>query len=89
MFLSLKFYYINDYFNDYYYYYYYHYFNFFAADDGQNTIQHVTVMKVPVATAETICSIRVVSKSPKLADPSRTTITKIIIKQRLQAKINK
>lgn len=42
-------------------------------------------MMVPIATAELISSIRVVSKSPRLADPSRTTTMKMIMKQRLDA----
>lgn len=42
-------------------------------------------MSVPVATANVICSILVVSKSPLFADPSRTTIINIIIKHKLEA----
>lgn len=65
------------------------YFNFLLADTGQNKIQHETVTKVPVATADVICSIRVVSKSPRFTDPSLTTMMKIMMKHKLEAKIKK
>jgi hypothetical protein len=62
-----------------------HYFNFLLADTGQNRIQQDIVTKVPVAIADVICSIRFVSKSPRFAEPSRTTIINIIMKHKLEA----
>lgn len=61
------------------------YLSFSLADIGQNRIQQDTVIKVPVATANVICSILVVSNSPLFADPSRTTIMKMIMKHKLEA----
>ena len=61
------------------------YFSLVTADSGQMKIQHRTVMTVPVATALVISWIRVTSKSPRFADPSRTTIINIIIKHKLDA----
>jgi hypothetical protein len=60
--------------------------SFLLADTGQKTIQHVTVISVPAATADTICSILVVSKSPLLEDPSLTRITNMMMKHKLDAK---
>lgn len=65
------------------------YFSFLLADTGQKKIQHETVTKVPVATADVICSIRVVSKSPRFADPSLTTMMKIMMKHKLEAEKKK
>lgn len=52
-------------------------------------MQHETVTNVPVATADVICSMRVMSKSPRFADPSRTTMMNIMMKHKLEAKKKK
>lgn len=46
-------------------------------------------MSVPMATANVICSIREVSKSPRLVEPSRTTMMNMMMKHRLDAEREK
>jgi hypothetical protein len=55
---------------------------------GQTRKHVATVMTVPVATAVVYCSILDMSKSPSFADPSLTSIMKIMMKHRLDAVIH-
>jgi hypothetical protein len=65
------------------------YLSFFAADIG-HTRKHVAkVITVPVATAEVYCSILNISKSPSFAEPSLTNIMKMMMKHKLDARMNK